>query len=331
MAHSRKEIFALVSLLSLKRIGNVFLLYVSYLFSQIFKKPFVLADPFSVSIEPNSSCNLHCVECATGNNSITRKTGKMNIEDFKKIIDQIHKKTFYLNLFLQGEPFLHPQLTDFFKYAINKKMFVTTSTNGHFFTPEICDKIIASGIQKIIVSMDGLTQETYEKYRAGGNLQEVLKGINNLTKAKKKQAVKYPLIYIQMLVNHYNEKEIPGIKKSYKNIGADGLILKSMQLFSRFDLLPESKKHKRYYFNSDGLVISKNKFRNKCFRLWSTTVITWNGDLIPCCYDKSADHKIGNINNSPFKALWKSKEFNEFRLKILTNRKEIEICRNCDE
>jgi radical SAM protein with 4Fe4S-binding SPASM domain len=331
MPVSVKEITTLISLLTFRRFFNYMGVWWSYFISLITKVPFVISSPFAISTETNTNCNLSCPECPTGNSSLTRSTGKIDSTQFKSIIDSVYKKTFYLNLFLQGEPFLHTELAAMAEYAVKKKMFVCVSTNGHFLDKENCKKIIESGLQKIIISLDGTTQETYEKYRKGGNIKSVTQGIENLIETKKEWNSKFPMVVVQMLVNKFNEHEIFDMERLCKKIGVDQLELKSMQLEKHPDFLPENKIITRYYKSPDGTLKPINKFKNHCKRLWTTAVITWDGQMAACCYDKNAEYGPGNVFTSPILTLWKTKEMNAFRKRVLNQRREIEICRNCNE
>ena len=124
MSASTKEITALISLLTIRRFFNYMGVWWSYFISMLTKVPFVTTSPFAISIETNTNCNLRCPECPTGNSTLTRSTGKIDTTQFKSIVDSVYKKTFYLNLFLQGEPFMHPELATMAEYAVKKKMFV---------------------------------------------------------------------------------------------------------------------------------------------------------------------------------------------------------------
>lgn len=331
MWQKRKEFFNIIRLITFNRFWNLHQLIFSYWISVIIKKSVVWAQPFAISIEPTTKCNLSCAECPTGNKSLTRESGEIKPDIFNKIIDQVYSKTFYLNLFLQGEPFLNPELPQMIEYAVKKKMFVCVSTNGHFFDNETCNKIVKSGIQKIIISVDGATNETYNKYRRGGDLSIVLKGIKTLADSKKKMNSNTPEIVIQMLVNKYNQHEIIAVKQLTKETGANRLELKSMQIYNDSGFLPDNKRYKRYLKENEGDLILKNKVHNQCKRIWTNAVFTWDGILIPCCYDKNANYDFGNIHNSSFWNLWKSKEINSFRNEVLNNRKNIDICGNCTE
>lgn len=331
MWQKRKEFFQIIKLIEFRRFWNLHLLILSYWISLFTKKAKIWAAPFAISIEPTTNCNLSCAECPTGNNSLTRHLGNMNIDTFQKIIDLVYKKTFYLNLYLQGEPFIHPQLTEMISYAIKKKMFVCVSTNGHFLDEVTCDKLVKTGIQKIIISVDGATNETYNKYRKSGNLTIVTTGIKILSESKIKQKTNLPLIVIQMLVNKYNEHEIKAVKHLTKSNGANRLELKSMQIYNDSSFLSDNIKYNRYVKNQSGELILKKVLQNKCKRLWTNAVFTWEGNLIPCCYDKNANYIIGNIKDSDFENLWKNQKINSFRNKVLNNRKNIDICCNCTE
>ena len=174
----------------------------------LFKRVYIFGFPFTISIEPTNKCNLKCLECPTGNETSKRKTGYIDIDLYKKIIDEVKDYTIYQMLYFQGEPFLHPDIFKLIKYADDNKIITSTSTNGHFLNTENNERIIQSGLKKLIISVDGTTQDTYEKYRVGGKLETVLNGIEDLILIKRKLKSKYPLIIIQFLVFKHNEHQL---------------------------------------------------------------------------------------------------------------------------
>jgi radical SAM protein with 4Fe4S-binding SPASM domain len=254
----------------------------------------------------------------------------MNVELYKKVIDEVKDYAFYQMIYFQGEPFLHQDFFEFIEYADQNKIYTSSSTNGHFLNQENCYKLIKSGLRKIIISLDGINQENYEKYRVKGDFSAVVKGIQNLVSAKKEMHSKFPLVYMQFLVFKHNENHIKEIKTLSKQLGVNKFELKSAQIedFAKNSkLIPDQSKYSRYSKKKRYQI--KTKWRNICFRIWSTAVITWDGTLIPCCFDKNLSFKLGNVNIQNLKALWKSNEFNDFRNEILHNRKKNSICRNC--
>ena len=169
-----------ISKLTWKRTSNMAKVYASYFISKWRKKSQHWGLPFSMAIEPTTSCNLRCPECPSGLRSFTRPTGMLEEKQFKKIIDEVHKKLLYLTFYFQGEPYLNPQFFELIKYASQKNIYTATSTNAHYLSPENAIKTIDSGLDRLIISIDGTTQDVYEQYRIGGSLQKVLEGTKNI-------------------------------------------------------------------------------------------------------------------------------------------------------
>lgn len=255
----------------------------------------------------------------------------MSFTLYKKIIDEVKPYIIYQMLYFQGEPFLNSDIFEMIKYSDSNKIYTSLSTNGHYLTKENNKQIIESGLKKLIVSVDGITQESYHKYRVGGNLNTVLNGIQSLIKTKQDLNSHYPKLIVQFLVFKHNEHEIEDIQKLCKKLRIK-LELKSAQIYDvkNSDLIPDNKRFARYYKQKSNLKIKSN-LKNRCFRIWSTVVITWEGLIIPCCFDKYNQHIIGNILADNTLFLWKSDMFNKFRKKVLKNRTLFNICRNCTE
>ncbi len=119
-----------------------------------------------------------------------------------------------------------------------------------------------------------------------------------------------------------------------KEIGVDEVGLKTAQVYdyeNGNDLLPSQEKYSRYRKNNSGKYALKNKMLNQCWRLWSGAVITWDGSVVPCCFDKDAQHNLGSMDSSGFRKVWRNQAYNNFRNALLKSRSEIEICKNCSE
>lgn len=327
-------IFAFLKTLSAKKIVNSFLLRWSYFLSKTTQKYLHYGEVESLSIEPANTCNLRCPECPVGKKTLNRLIKFLSFNKFKKIIDQSYQKLIYLQLYFQGEPFIHKQIYDFISYAVSKNIFISTSTNGHFLDNENCEKIVNSGLQQLIISIDGTTQETFEKYRKGGSLEKVLMGIRNLQKAKTKKQKKLPHIVIQFVVFSTNEHQIEEIKMIAKGLKINDLRLKNAQL-ENFEngneLMPKNKKYRRYKKNKKGIYELKRKNNFKCFRVWSSAVVSSNMELLPCCFDKSAEYSFGSVKLKTLKQEWKNKLAINFRKNVWKNSSKYPICKNCSE
>lgn len=258
----------------------------------------------------------------------------MTFENFKTIINKQHKWLIWLILYFQGEPFLNTHFFEFVRYAKKKKIYTTTSTNGHYLSKSLAKKTVESGLDQLIISLDGLDAETYKKYRIGGNFNTVMDGIKNLVEAKQIAAVSHPYIIVQFIVFKSNEHQIEKVKQLKKDLGVDKVELKTAQFYNYEngkDLMPSNTTFARYEETKQGEYQIKNKLKNRCLRMWQGSVITWDGNVVPCCYDKDADYKFGNLVEGNFKDIKNNAAYSNFRQQILTDRSQHEICRNCPE
>ena len=326
--------FTLFKSLNLRRLSNLMLVETGFLLSRIFRAVIVIGKPWAASVEPTTSCNLRCPECPTGMNSLSRTKGNMNLEVFREILDRLSPDLFYLTLYFQGEPMLNPHFSEMVTMARKQNIFVATSTNGHYLNGKNIDSIIKSGLNHLIISLDGLDQQTYEKYRINGNLPTVLEGIKLLVAAKKAMNSNVPFIELQFIVMRHNEHQMQQMREFAKQADVDKLVFKTAQVYN-FDaestIIPNLKTKSRYRQTSDGKWVLVKKIRNRCHRIWSSLVITWDGKVVPCCYDKDADHKSGNLLEEPLSEIWKNQNYTAFRKQVLKNRSETEMCRNCGE
>lgn len=306
----------------------------SYYLSRLTGNTLHYGMPISASIEPTTSCNLRCPECPSGKREFTRETGMLKEDFFKTLIDELSPHLTYLTFYFQGEPYLNPRFLDMVKYASDKNIYTATSTNAHYLTDENAKKTIESGLDRLIISIDGTTQETYSNYRIGGQLDKVLEGAKNIVAWKKKMKSSTPYLIFQFLVTSANEHQVPEIKALGKEIGIDEVKLKTVQVYNHEDgspLIPKNEKYARYKKNVAGKYEIKNELLNHCWRSWNSCVITWDGNIVPCCFDKDASHPMGNVKQASFASLWHSEKYNAFRKALLHSRKEIDICQNCTE
>lgn len=310
------------------------LVYISFYLTKYFKIPIQWGKPFSVSFEPTTSCNLRCPECPSGLRSFSRPIGMLEPSFFRKTIDELSKHLFYLTFYFQGEPYLNKNFLEMVTYAKKKKIYTSTSTNAHYFTDEVAKKTIESGLDRLIISIDGTTQETYQQYRVGGQLSKVIEGAKLIVKWKKELQSTTPFVIFQFLVVKPNEHQIDDLKLLAKDIGVDEVILKTAQVYdyeNGNELIPENEQYSRYRKNSDGTYSIKNSLENSCWKLWHSCVITWDGKVVPCCFDKDAQHQLGDLKTNTFNQIWNNDKYKNFRVKLVKGRKEIDICTNCSE
>ncbi len=323
-----------INYLTVFKLQNIIQTELAFLLGRILRRPLKMGVPAVLSVEPASFCNLHCPECPSGNGSLRRAKELIPVKLYEKIINEIAPYTAYLTLYFQGEPYLHPEFTTLINMAHKKNIYTATSTNAHFLTDENAEKTVRSGLDKLIMSVDGATQAVYEKYRTGGNLQEVCEGIKRLVMWKKRLKSRTPFVEMQFLVFRHNEHQISEIQRMAKELGVNKLSLKTAQIYdfeNGSPFLPVKQKYSRYKETKNGKFILRKPLCNHCRRAFTGAVITADGTVLSCVFDKNGEHALGNICEQPLAEIWQGEKALRFRAKILQNRKEIEICRNCVE
>ncbi len=329
------DVVNFITKLTLAKCWNASKVLLSYYWSRLSKNPLLIGMPIAVSVEPTTACNLSCPECPSGLKSFTRPTGKIDVAVFKQQIDALQHTLIYLSFYFQGEPYLHKGFLDMVAYASNLGIYTATSTNAHFLNEENARKTVESGLDRLIVSLDGATQNSYSQYRIGGDIEKVIRGTKEVLAWRKKLKSKTPYVVFQFLVVRHNETEISSIKKMAKEIGVDDVWFKTAQVYDYQNdpnqLIPTIVKYSRYRQGSDGLVQPKNKMANHCWKMWHSNVITWDGKVLPCCFDKDAKHVLGNLQQEQMHLIWNGKNYQEFRKELMKSRKNIDICSNCSE
>jgi radical SAM protein with 4Fe4S-binding SPASM domain len=313
---------------------NMTKVYSSFQYSRLGKNIFHSGLPISISIEPTTSCNLRCPECPSGLRSFTRPTGMLKKELYESIIDQLAPTLSYLIFYFQGEPYLHPALLEMVKYASSRKIYTATSTNAHFLNEEAARETVESGLDRLIISIDGTTQDTYQSYRIGGKLDKVIEGTRNILKWKQELNSKTPHVIFQFLVVGPNEHQIGEVQQLANELGVDEVKLKTAQIYdyeNGSDLIPKIQKYSRYRQVEKGKFEIKNGLADHCWKMWHSCVITWDGKVVPCCFDKDAHFVLGDLNQKPFREIWEGEAYNQFRESLFRSRSEIEMCRNCTE
>lgn len=317
---------------NLLRVSNFMCLCIGYFFSCVLKRYCFFHKPSFLSIEPCNVCNLRCPQCPTGLRWYKRERKTFDLQLLDRVLKEMENAVFCVQFYFQGEPLLAEELPEMVRLAQKYGMYSIVSTNAQTLDEEMASRLLDAGLDKIIVSMDGLTQTSYEQYRVGGRLDKVLANMQILKNLKKAKGCRHPLVELQWLVLHSNEHEMPEIKSQYKNLGADRLVFKKAQFYDFSignDMMPDNKRYCRYRKMKDGRWEIKGKMHNRCFRLWSGAVIDVEGNVRPCCFDKGGEYVLGNLCHKNFMQVWNGVAAMKFRTKVFSERDAIDICRNC--
>ncbi|HUT63200.1 MAG TPA: radical SAM protein [Anaerolineae bacterium] len=292
-----------------------------------------LGNPVALSIEPTNVCNLHCPLCATGSNSLTRPKGYMSLDNFKTIVDMLPNSITTLYLWGQGEPFMAPDFLRMVHHASVNGFKTITSTNGHFLDDPYA--VVKSGLNVLIVSLDGINADTYASYRKNGDFHRVIKGIKCLAEEIKKEN-HGPVIELQCLATEKNVNQMEAFKSLASSIGAHHVIFKTLQALSmknRASYLPSNLNYTRYRRNAQGNLETDRRWflKNRCLRLYYSFQIDWQGNVLPCCFDKDSVYIMGNVFQDSISKIWNSDKYRSFRNKLNSMGRVLPMCRDCTE
>jgi len=301
-----------------------------------------LPYPKAVSIEPINVCQLRCPLCPTGAQKLDCEPMSMSLETFKLILSKMpFIKTVYL--YKAGEPFLNPDIIAMIRHASDINIDVDVNTNFSFAKPDdFFDDIVKSGLSRLVVSLDGTSQESYAKYRIGGNYDLVISNIRKLVDAKNRLGSSKPEIIWQFLVNRFNENEIA----TARDICEQLKITLDVQPLDVSDNVPDVEldntieERKAYWLgNNTKYIIDRYQsevryplYQGICPQLFTRVVVTVDGKVLPCCevWDKSS--AFGDLKTESFRDIWFNQKYVNSRMRFFKRdfRPDVQtVCFRC--
>lgn len=285
--------------------------------SYLGRKTIVNGFPLELAIEVTNRCNADCIMCSRRN--MKRPIGDMDLDLFKKIIDEAKSYTELIWLHLAGEPLLHPSLFEMIAYAKSNGVKVGLSTNAILLNKNKSSMIINSGLDLLIISFDGATKEVYERIRRLSNYEKTLDNILYYLEQKIKKTSS-PHTQIQFVYMDENKEEINNFMQMWRHTSAETVRFKPYFKF------PDKEEE-----SSQELEQARNKKINPCFFLWRQCSIYWDGTVVSCCWDFLKQTPLGDIKNSSLKEIWNGPQMQHMRdLHIKGQYKNIDLCKNCN-
>lgn len=317
-----RDIVSFIRCLNLIRIRNAIVLRISFYYSVLRKRVWQLGSPLALAIETYAGCTLRCPECPEGSAHLGRQKGAMTIDTFQKAIVEAGQGLFYLALHFLGEPLLNPQLWEMISFAKKKHLYTEIHTNGQLLIHSDIDALLDSGLCRMRISVDGSTQESYALYRKGGDLEKIIEGTRRLAEAREKRNGSGPFIIWQSIVFRHNEHQREDIIRLARQSGADAVDFKTAWVKDEKDkenLLPINRKYNRYH--------KKTVNASACWKSWHSAVISKEGELLACCFDKRMEYSLGNIKSSHLLDLWTAEKYTAFRRKMMDGSHP--LCEGC--
>lgn len=290
-----------------------------------------LMMPVHLTVEPTNACNLECPVCETGNGSMERPTGLLKLDNFRRLIDEVAPHTAVLMFYFMGEPFLNKHAYEMIRYAREKGIYVETCTNGDFVNAA---GVIYSDVNDISFQIGGMTQASHEKYRVKGKLARVQNNLTELLNERCKNLQSKVKVNVGFVVMKHNEHEVPEFLRWAKDVGVDqaNVIDPCVRTVEEgHAMLPEDR---RYWFYDEqafarGVLKPKQLPDNECTWIWNSTVVNWDGSVVPCCRDPNGRHNMGNVFEHSLAKIWNGQTMRDFRRRIVSEQGQVDICRLC--
>lgn len=288
--------------------------------------------PLCVTIDASSACNFKCQGCHQSLDNNLGDLGMLKWEDATRIIDQCVELGVPSLSFTQvGEPGLNKALPEMVRYA-HKRGILETRVVSNAQSPHgnMLVQLAAAGLHRLIISLDGLSPGSFEKYRRGSDFYLIMQNVFELLQWKRKRmrlentVYVFPILRIQCVRTTYNESEIDAFVKFWSGmIGVDDVRISDIT--------------NREYGKSEVSTIwagdQVSTGRTLCPQPRARLVFTDKADVaLPCCHDWRKSYALGDIRKQSLLEIWNSEKLKELRKAHVEGRHdEIPMCKGCGE
>ncbi len=299
--------------------------------------------PYTAYVDPTSACNLKCPLCPTGMGVPTLKKGMMKYEVFENVIRQAAPYLYDIRLYNWGEPLLNKDVFRMVRLAVSRRIWVELSSNLNLLREDTAAEMVASGLDELIVGLDGTTQETYGTYRVGGQIDRVLANVRAIAEEKRRLGVSHPRLVWQFLVMRHNQHQVEEARARATEWGFDELRVTWMRINFYKELtvpleqllqedkewIPTREEYTKYDLNTGGSKIE----RGRCLQPWYRLVIGWDGKVYPCCNMYDEDLNFGESGGADIGALRNNRKFRDSRAFLkrwLPSKGRDTFCSRCE-
>lgn len=292
--------------------------------------------PFALQLEPTVQCQLDCTLCPRIRANSGQPLGHMDYGNYEKLMEEVGPYLVAIALWQWGEPLLHPRIIDMVRLAHGFGIMTMISTNGQI-DPAAIDlaALFGAGLDLLIVSMDGASQDVYRKFRKGGNVEFVRRFTRAAAQAKRDLGKAKPYINLRIIATSDNEHEVEAVRAIAKEDGADFFSVKSVSLYYEDDpldsRLPKGKQFRSYQYQGREEAQAYRAMPNFCAKPWSWPTLRHDGSLLVCECDHDGQQKMGNVfQASSFREVWHGEQARALRRRFhRQGRIDLEFCRRC--
>lgn len=281
--------------------------------------------PYYYFVDPCNVCNLRCPLCPTGTGELARTKGMLKYKDYQVILEKIAPYAVEVSLHNWGEPLLNKDIFAIIEDTSRRGIATNMSSNLSVEKDRIGDQLIEAGLEYLIVSLDGITQDVYSQYRVRGELELVMDNLRSIIDAKKRRGGKKPLVEWQFLVFKHNEHQVAAAEELAKKIGVDrfrlrapGFPLGDYKLKARPEQLAAEEKwmptNPAYWELHPGQLRKEGFLWDEpCYYLYRSMTVNPGGGVAACCIVYKERQDFGNLLTQDLAEIWNSERYQRSR------------------
>jgi radical SAM protein with 4Fe4S-binding SPASM domain len=284
--------------------------------------------PRIAAIEATNFCNIQCVMCPRGEPDLMkRRVGHIDAALLDKILAEAEffESPCWLHWF--GEPLMNPAIFELIAKAKTKVPNLGISTNATLLTPERAERLLDTELDTIIIALDGATPETYEKIRKSDRFsyESVRRNAEYFIAARSRRGQRTPHIILSIIEMKENAGETEAFVRLWRELGADEVSVKAMTRWGDQD---DTFKDLATEQRRSVLAQPRN---HPCTNFWTSMTITWDGRVVPCCYDYDAKMTLGDLKTQTLEEIWNGEAYVNARTAEREGRNFSELCKNCTD
>ena len=283
---------------------------------EMFPQQRVLDDfPPYLQIEPSSICNYRCVFCFETDKTFTKKSngymGSMNLDTFKRVVDDAMGKVEFISLASRGEPLLCPEIEPMLAYTHGKFLNLKLNTNASLLDESKCHAILQSGVKTLVFSADAAAEPLYSKLRVNGKLSNVLANIERFQRIRSTEYPESGIITRVSGVKMSADQDLDDMQKVWGD------------LVDQVAFVNYNPWENTYLRRMDDVVAP-------CSDLWRRMFVWWDGKVNPCDVDYKSTLSVGSFGEQSLSDLWRSPGYTALREAHLNSRrKSVSPCNRC--
>lgn len=296
--------------------------------------------PYLLILDPCNYCNLRCPLCPTGVGTLGRQQKMLSFEHFRQYFDPLADYLFEAYMHNWGESLLNKAVYQMIAYAQARNVGTNLSTNFSETTSSDLDGLLDSGLEYLIVSLDGTSAESYGRYRIRGRFESVVDNLNEVLRRRRLRHLKTPVIEWQFIVMKQNEHELAEAEELARKIGVD--LLRFIPVGLPYDTpdrraaadewFPVSVQGRNYSPDVEQQFGQANK-PSPCFYLYRSMVVNPDGGVSPCCVVYKKDSDFAQLPVANIRQMWNNDHYLSARALFSpheASRPRETVCDGCD-